>query len=377
MRAEPPTHQSDRLEELGSYRILDSAEEQSFDEVAALAARICDTPVALISLVDRDRQWFKARYGFEERETPLESSVCSHAILSDDLLEIPDTLKDPRTVGNPLCIKTEKPMRFYAGASLTSRSGQKLGTLCVIDFKPRRLSDLQRDTLRVLAGQVMRQMELHRALYNESVLRDEIDHRVKNSLQTVMSFTRLYASNAKNDETREALSAIGRRVTAIAQLHSELYQTTDFDMIRLDIYLDRVAKLLKGSASANITLRTQIAQVRVDSRKAATLAMIISEFTANAIKHAFPEGREGQVLVHLDETEEGGLLLTCRDDGVGNTRPVPANTDGNVSIGTKLMQTAAEQIDGEMTLDAQPDGYVLRVSLPAPATSTASQAAAL
>ncbi|MFZ5961531.1 histidine kinase dimerization/phosphoacceptor domain -containing protein [Thalassococcus sp. BH17M4-6] len=361
MLAPPPPDQKDRLAELGSLEVLDTAAEPSFDSVVELAARICDCPIALISLVDKDRQWFKARFGFDAPQTPLNQSVCSHAILGAGMLEIPDLLEDPRTADNPLCIEVDNPVRFYAGAPLVSARGHAMGTLCVLDHVPRQLTDLQRQTLMVLADQVMRQLELQRTLRNESVLRDEIDHRVKNSLQTVMSFIRLYRSRAKLDETRDALDAIGRRVSAIAQLHSELYQTNEFDRIPLDRYLGRVATLLQGNAGANVTVRTDIAPIHTDSRVAATLAMIVSEFSANAMKHAFPDGRTGEVFVGLEGITPDGLCLTCRDNGIGSADPGTESAPEVVSIGKRLMESAAEQIGAEMSLEATADGYCLKV----------------
>lgn len=375
MLAETPQNQTERLATLGSYNVLDSGQEQNFDEIVRLVARICDAPVALISIVDKDRQWFKARYGFDASETPLDRSVCSHAILHEDLTEIEDTLKDPRTLDNPLCVTTKDPLRFYAGAPLVTAAGIKLGTLCVLDFKPRVLTDLQRETLRVLADQVMQQLELRRALANEAVLRHEIDHRVKNSLQTVMSFIRLYGSRSGSDDTREALEAIGRRVSAIAQLHSELYQTSEFDQIRLDRYLSRVIGLLDGTTPENVSIRTEIAPISVDSRIAATLAMIVSEFSANAIKHAFPNGRPGEISICLEGIDPEGLRLVCRDNGVGNTLDGGDPPSSPVSIGKRLMASAAEQIGGEMSLDAGAGGYCLTlVKLPQPQPQQMSQA---
>ncbi len=366
MKALPPSTQTERLEELASFEVLDTDTESSFDDLVALVAGICETPVALISLVDRDRQWFKARFGFDAEQTPQNESICSHAILSDDLLEIEDTRLDARTADNPLCVTLKEPICFYAGAPLVTQSGQKMGTLCVLDIRPRRLNDLQRETLRVLAAQVMRQLELGRALHTEGVLRDEIDHRVKNSLQTVISFIRLYSGRSRQPETRDALAAIGRRVDAIVQLHSELYQTSEFDTIRLDRYIERVVRLLQGTASSNIRIGTDIAAVSTDSRKAATLAMIISEFCANAIKHGFPDGRTGRIHVGLHVQDDGALLLDCHDNGVGNASVPAVAEDTMVSIGTRLMETAAEQIGGSMDLTAGDDGYRLRLEFNQP-----------
>ena len=154
-----------RLAALRSYDILDTSTEQGFDDLAALAKQICATPVALVTLLDRDRQWFKAHVGTEISETPIGSAICRHAIGHEGVLVIPDLAADPRTAANPLV--TEPPhVRFYAGAPLTTPTGIMLGTLCVLDVVPRPegLSPEQLVTLEALARQVMGQLELRRAL---------------------------------------------------------------------------------------------------------------------------------------------------------------------------------------------------------------------
>lgn len=155
----------DRLEALAGYGILDTLPEQGFDDVVLLAAQICDTPVALVSLVDRDRQWFKARIGFEPCETTLDRSVCAHALGQTDLLVIPDLTRDARTSANPLV--TDAPhLRFYAGAPLNSPDGRTLGTLCMIDHVPRPygLTSAQSAGLLALARQVMTLLSLRSAV---------------------------------------------------------------------------------------------------------------------------------------------------------------------------------------------------------------------
>jgi PAS domain S-box-containing protein len=158
---------SERLAALAGYDILDTEPEEGFDDLVLLASQICETPTALVSLVAGDRQWFKARIGFNPCETPLEQSVCAHALGGGDLLVIPDLTKDLRTRSNALVIG-EPYLRFYAGAPLHSPEGATLGTLCVIDGEPRPggLSEGQRTALRALARQVMVQLELHRAVQN-------------------------------------------------------------------------------------------------------------------------------------------------------------------------------------------------------------------
>lgn len=153
--------ESSRLAALYDYGILDTVPEVGFDDIVRLATRLCDTPVALISLVDRDRQWFKAKLGFEPCETPIAQSVCKHAIGLGDLLVIPDLTQDMRTSANPLVVG-EPHMRFYAGAPLVTAEGQTLGTLCVIDHRPRPrgLTEAQADDLRALARQVMALLDM-------------------------------------------------------------------------------------------------------------------------------------------------------------------------------------------------------------------------
>ncbi|WP_417307521.1 GAF domain-containing protein [Devosia sp.] len=145
-----------RLAALASFDILDTPEENEFDDIVHLASSICATPVALISLVEVDRQWFKARVGFEACETPIEQSVCAHALGQTELLIIPDLTADPRTSTNTL-VAEDPAIRFYAGAPLVTDDGQIIGTLCVIDteIRPQGLTAQQADVLRTLARQVM------------------------------------------------------------------------------------------------------------------------------------------------------------------------------------------------------------------------------
>jgi PAS domain S-box-containing protein len=151
--------ESERLAALQRYAILRTPPEQAFDELARLASTVCGTPVALITLVDSGQQWFKARVGLDATHTAREISFCGHAIAQDDLFVVPDAHTDPRFADNPL-VQFEPRIRFYAGAPLTTADGHNLGTLCVIDRKPRVLTADQHTALRALARQVMGQLEL-------------------------------------------------------------------------------------------------------------------------------------------------------------------------------------------------------------------------
>ena len=159
-----PTAESARLSALIRYRILDTPPEAAFDDIARLAALICQTPMALITLVDKHRQWFKAAIGIEAREMPRECSFCAHAINHPtELMVIPDAIADDRFAGNPL-VQNEPHVRFYAGAPLVTPEGFALGALCVVDRQKRELTSTQQEALRVLAGQVMSRLEQRRIL---------------------------------------------------------------------------------------------------------------------------------------------------------------------------------------------------------------------
>ena len=146
--------ESERLAALARYAILDTTAENAFDELVQLASAICATPIALVSLVDASRQWFKARVGLDATETPRQISFCTHAIQQHDVFIVHDARSDPRFAANPL-VTGDPHIRFYAGAPLTTPDGFNLGTLCVIDRQPRVLDSGQQHALAALARQVV------------------------------------------------------------------------------------------------------------------------------------------------------------------------------------------------------------------------------
>lgn len=187
MAAPTPSTEAARVAALDRYAILDSEPEQSFDDLVILAAHICQVPMAMLSLVDDHRQWFKSKFGVQVRETPKEASICAQAIQQNDLFIVPDTLQDSRFRNNPL-VTGEPHIRFYAGAPLVNDDGYALGTLCVLDREPRELDAAQREAINALGRLALRQMELR---MNLQLLKDALNDRTREEHARELELKRL------------------------------------------------------------------------------------------------------------------------------------------------------------------------------------------
>lgn len=349
-----------RLAALRAYDILDTPRESDFDDIVMLASRICDAPISVINLIDETRQWFKAETGLGVRETPLDTSLCAHVILEEDFVEIPDTLADARMADNPLCL-ADPGLRFYAGALLKSKSGYPIGTLCVLDNQPRTLDPLQRDALRILADQVMTQLDLRAVIANETVLRSEIDHRVKNSLQVVGAFVSLERRVSDDEEARASLERVERQIKIVAALHEHLGIAGITELIDLGPYLDQAVSLIDSTLAGDISVQGNFENVAVTPREASVVATIVNELAANASKHSFKRS-SGTIILSGKRVAEAGYRLVCSDDA--EQREVEAiDPGGRVGLGLKILRASVRQLGGTITATHNKEGYSTRLDV--------------
>ena len=348
-----------RLATLRAYNILDTEPERDFDEIAQLASQICEAPIALISLVDKDRQWFKSAIGTDRKQTDIDSSICAHAVQAGQYLEIENTTTDDRTKDNLLVAGDDK-VRFYAGAVLEGDQGLPLGTLCVLDHTPRTLTPFQQNALKVLANQVMRQIELRRALTASEVLSKEVDHRVKNSLQSLEALIRIQARGETSADARAALEAVQGRLSMVSNLHEALYMAEDGARVSMQSFLDRIVQAASQQMPDGVKVECRIAPYELESRDASSIGMIVNEAIANAGKYAFTQAQAGLFEV-LGQRDSDHYTLICRDNGAGIT---PSDGPQGTGMGMRIMQAAAQQLGGILEIGEAARGYVLTLRWP-------------
>lgn len=356
----PPPHprEQERLNELRGYGILDTEREADFDELVQLASELCDVPVSVVNFVDEGRQWFKAETGLGVRSTPIDTSLCGHAILEGDFVEIPDTLADPRMADNPLC-KDEPGFRFYAGAILKGATGLPIGTFCILDHKPRRLTLAQRRVLQVLARHVMRELNLRQSLKREKTLRREVDHRVKNSLASIGAVLSVKARRTESAEVRAALEDVCVRIRSLSSMHAELYQAEEGQRVSLSNLFNRIAKDLQQLLPDDVELLIHVHSADVQPEFANSLLLIVNEFISNSIKHGLNDS-SGMIEIEIDVYETSWRMI-CADNGTGDERAAE-RAAGGAGLGSQVIRSIAQSLGASIIWQAREPGLSLTLS---------------
>ena len=384
--AKLPAHaESRRLSALRSYGMLDTPAEPVFDDITRIAATICGTPMSIISLVEVDRQWFKSEVGMGVRETPIDASICAHAILEHDFLEVPNTTTDPRFASNPL-VTGEPSLRFYAGALLKTPDGLPLGTVCVLDTVPRELTQLQIDTLQALARQVMAQMELRRMLVEAQALNQHrarvlatAGHDLKGPLRAALyALTRARSADgperdARLESARQDLAYINQKfgdmiagATGKGGAAAPELRPTDLVPVLADV----------GRVWTRAAQRKRIDLVIdpspcIASTNAGLLETLIGNLLSNAIKYTPDGGRvtigcsAGADAIEIVVADTGiGMDASRVDDYFTAFRQADTSSEG-LGIGLWIVRQAADVLGARIDVQsALGEGTRVTVSLP-------------
>ena len=336
MKIAPPTKdESQRLKALYDYDVLDTEAEKIFDDLTQLAAQICNTPITLISLVDPDRQWFKSKVGLDAEETSRDIAFCSHAIHQQEIFEVEDTLQDERFFDNPL-VTSAPNIRFYAGTPLVTPKGHAIGTLCVIDNKPNKLTKEQRQALDVLGRSVISQMELRKnikqleqANQHKTEFLSNMSHELRTPLNAIIGFSRLMSDDIKHHQLPKKFSEYighidysGRRLLSVVNSVIDLNKIeagmmqVHIEPIFIKEFINDLHGMLAISADQkDVKLSVAVSedlppQMNIDQAK---ISQIMTNLVHNAIKFT-DSGKE--VVVKFSGNADQ-LVITIVDQGVG------------------------------------------------------------
>jgi signal transduction histidine kinase len=341
--AEIPVNEKERLTKLKEYNILDTPEEESFDEIVKLASIICKVPMSTITLIDEKRQWFKAKVGLKYQETSREIAFCAHVINGDDLMIINDAAEDERFADNPM-VTSDPDIRFYAGMPLITPDGNKLGTICVIDNVPRTLTEEQKFALQILAKNVITLLELRlknsnlsdtlTTLYSQSNEIERINnintrllsilaHDLKNPLGVIQQVTDMYlAGQISSDDMNEIFTELKKNVKnaldmlnevlqwGTAQVEGKATEFKDFNLYDLvqqkgeDYYL-----LLKSKGNRLINLCEKELNFKADLNM---MRFILRNLIMNANKFT----KDGTISVQTFDSDDF-VEIVVSDTGVG------------------------------------------------------------
>jgi two-component sensor histidine kinase len=360
----PPSNESQRLQALRDHLILDTPAEANFDGITKLAARLLGVPIALISIVDADRQWFKSRFGLNAPQTPRNVSFCGHVVEQDCPLFVSDARADARFADNPL-VTGDPRVCFYAGMPLRTSEGHVLGTLCVIDHVPKVINSEDREALEILAAQVMAQLELRRRnliLQNQQKMQQELQQQSRsatksqNVLQQVMhlhlhrnlqltaELIEMQVTSLPQGETRAALKACVGRLHALAAVH--MHGEHNYRGVQLASYVRRVAQDVFDAfqpTPGQLRFECTSAEMELPIETAIPCGLVLNELIANAATHAFPNGRQGSIRVAVSRVGTDNLQVCVTDDGVG----LPSGFDPRTatSIGMRTLVALANRLN--------------------------------
>nr|WP_283626798.1 ATP-binding protein [Alteromonas macleodii] len=401
MKAAPlPQNEDERLAELLSYDVLDTEAEQLFDDLTALASQICETPIALISLIDPNRQWFKSRVGLDAEETSRDIAFCSHAILQSDVFEIPNATLDPRFHDNPL-VTGAPDIRFYAGAPLITPSGHAIGTLCAIDSKPRKLTETQKASLQTLSKSVVAHLELkrkNRELERTSQFKSDflsyVSHEIRTPLNAINTFSQLLEGEAQKlnlpssfttplshvSQSGERLLEIVNSVLDIKQIEAGKMRVMPRAVNTKDFFTHLFSLTKIRAEDSGIVFSTSIDDAVPDSLffDDTKFGQVALNLLSNAIKFT----NHGKSVKAQVKYKNGKVIFNVIDQGIGMSdddqkrlftpfeRMENARQISGTGLGLNISKRLVELMDGSIKVSSKLNhGTRISVTLPADALS--------
>lgn len=389
------SNESSRLKALLDYKILDTEPENAYDDLTRIASEICRTPIALVSLVDTERQWFKSRVGLDARETHRDLAFCAHAILQSDLFVVPDTFKDQRFDDNPLV--TEAPnIRFYAGTPLITPRGDAIGTLCVIDREPRDLDEGQKSALQALGRQVVSLLELRLntdRLERMNRMRDRLlvmlSHDLKSSFHTMIGYGRALEKRIDRFSSEEIVDTAKRVQSIGGRAHQQLLAMLEWakeqveeqksapELIPVEEALQEAISVLQDVLEEKgINIRVECPEnIQGIWASRCLLVSCLQNLLSNAIKFSH---RGGKIELEVRENDYAHEFWV-RDEGIGMSEQIRskvfdtgsgysgAGTEGETGsgLGSLLVKDFVVSSGGELLVTSEEGkGTEVRFSIP-------------
>jgi signal transduction histidine kinase len=330
------TQEKRRLAELQSYNILDTLPESDYDGLTKIAAQICGVPIALISLVDEDRQWFKSTFGIEVSETPRDLAFCAHTINDEDNeLIVEDARKDERFHDNPLVIDDPNVI-FYGGIPIKSENGLPLGTLCVIDNKPNSLNDSQKESLKALSKQVMnllilrkRNRELNEVVEKLEDKNSDLEqfayvasHDIKSPLLNISNLAGMFLADYRSDINQDGANLIDLILKTSEQLYLFLERLMEYstkidnleetkERVKFEIFKENTLDFYASEKNIELTINSKLKHLKIN-------VFIVGQILTNLINNAIKYNDKPVALVNLDISETESLYrFTVSDNGPG------------------------------------------------------------
>jgi signal transduction histidine kinase len=392
--AAKPANEARRLEALRELNVLDTDAEQAFDDLTALAAYICNAPIAVVTLIDAERQWFKSTYGIDGSETTRDLAFCAHAILTPDLMEVSDALTDRRFFDHPM-VTGDPNIRFYAGAPLVTDEGFGLGTLCVVDQKPRQLNAQQRAALTALSRQVVSQLKLRRMVTELQGINDSkhkvltvLSHDLRSAFNVQINYADQLARKIGSWDNARIVDCANTLARAARDAHRMLSELLEWSRLELGAYrfepqhmniMELVTDVITSTTpqaeqkainiliDADTSLRIYCDKIMMESA--------LKNLLSNAIKFS---DRNSAITLRAKRFVDG-IRFSVVDNGKGMSAEQAStlfSSSGFVSsrgtqgetgtgVGTKLIREFIDRHSGTLEVHSEPGkGTTIHVTIP-------------